>query len=614
MKNTKKQIPWNFIWAFSLTAGIVLVAGVLFDYYFDLNDDVLMKDILAGAYTGTPAGHNIQMQYPISALISLFYRLFRGADWYGIFLCTCQYGSIGLILWKSLLLTDRSAMKIAQKVLLIAAELLIVIVVLLPHLVFVQYTVTVTMLSACAAFLLLTDAGAAGQDITQTDRRWLSRNDLAACILIWLAYLIRSEMLLLTLPIVGVAVFIRWRMENLHALQHKLLFERYLILGIVILLGIGIGTLMNRAAYSSPQWKEFDRFFDNRTEVYDFQGIPEYGANRSFYDSIGLSEHEQALLENYNFGLDEEIDADCMGKIAQYAAVHNSGKTSMPDKIAQACKGYLYRLHHLGVPQDFEYPQTDAPWNLLTVLLYLAILILYLTESGQEKKWYRLRFLLWLTILFAVRTALWGYILVRGRDPIRITHSLYLMEMSVLGAMLIWKLTAGRFRQGTDRKKVWQVVSGFLMLAILAGCILYLPAQYRMTAQEAKQRSQVNEPYLEMYEYCRKHADNFYFIDVYSSVLYSEKMFADVDNTLENYDIMGGWACKSPLQIQKYAKFGFTDMQQALLQNHVYMIENVSDDISWILDYYGAEGISVKAERVDVTGGTFAVYRLEVVQ
>lgn len=78
----------------------------------------------------------------------------------------------------------------------------------------------------------------------------------------------------------------------------------------------------------------------------------------------------------------------------------------------------------------------------------------------------------------------------------------------------------------------------------------------------SKQRSQVNEPYLEMYEYCRKHADNFYFIDVYSSVLYSEKMFADVDNTLENYDIMGGWACKSPLQIQKYAKFGFTDKQR----------------------------------------------------
>ena len=75
MKNTKKQIPWNFIWAFSLTAGMILAVGVFFDYYFDLNDDVLMKDILSGAYTGTPAGHNIQMLYPISAMISLFYRM-----------------------------------------------------------------------------------------------------------------------------------------------------------------------------------------------------------------------------------------------------------------------------------------------------------------------------------------------------------------------------------------------------------------------------------------------------------------------------------------------------------------------------------------------------------
>lgn len=43
-----------------------------FDFYYDLNDDVLMKDILAGVYTGVPEGHNIQMLYPISLFISLF--------------------------------------------------------------------------------------------------------------------------------------------------------------------------------------------------------------------------------------------------------------------------------------------------------------------------------------------------------------------------------------------------------------------------------------------------------------------------------------------------------------------------------------------------------------
>ena len=614
MKNTKKQIPWNFIWAFSLTAGMILAVGVFFDYYFDLNDDVLMKDILSGAYTGTPAGHNIQMLYPISAMISLFYRMINGADWYGIFLCACQYGSIGLVLWRSLKMAERSRMRIIQKLFLIGTELLVLIVILLPHLVFVQYTVTVAMLSACAAFLLLTGGGAAEQDAVQANRIRLSRNDLAACLLIWLAYLIRSEMLLLTLPIAGAAIFIRWRMESLYTSRHRILFEKYLLLGALLLLGIGIGTFVDRVSYSSPQWKEFVRFFDNRTEVYDFQGIPDYGSNRSFYDSIGLSEHEQALLENYNFGLDEEIDADCMGKIAKYAAVHISGEIPLADKILQAAGEYLYRLHHLGIPESFEYPQTDAPWNLLTGILYLMVLILYLTENGHQNKWYRLRAVVWLMILFAVRTALWGYILVRGRDPIRITHSLYLMEISVLGAMIVWKQTVGRVWPGADTKNLSKLMTGALILAVLAGSIFYLPLQYRMTVQETALRKQVNAPYLEMYEYCRKHENDFYFIDVYSSVQYSEKMFANVDNTLENYDIMGGWACKSPLQKQKNAKFGFDSMQKALLQDHVYMIENAADDISWILDYYSAEGISVKAERKDVTGGNFAVYKLTIVQ
>ena len=50
----------------------VMVVTLMFgDYFFDLNDDVLMKDILSGAYTGTPEGHNRQMLYPISWFISL---------------------------------------------------------------------------------------------------------------------------------------------------------------------------------------------------------------------------------------------------------------------------------------------------------------------------------------------------------------------------------------------------------------------------------------------------------------------------------------------------------------------------------------------------------------
>ncbi len=84
----------NHIWALGLSVVLCAAIGIFFDYYYDLNDDVLIKDILAGVYTGTPEGRNIQMLFPLSFVISLFYRVARGLPWYGIFLCLCHFGSI----------------------------------------------------------------------------------------------------------------------------------------------------------------------------------------------------------------------------------------------------------------------------------------------------------------------------------------------------------------------------------------------------------------------------------------------------------------------------------------------------------------------------------------
>ena len=87
----------NFIGALLLILVVLVFTAVRYDYYFDLNDDVLMKDILAGVYTGTPEGHNIQMLWLVSAFISVFYRIIRGLPWYGLFLCACHYGSLFLV-------------------------------------------------------------------------------------------------------------------------------------------------------------------------------------------------------------------------------------------------------------------------------------------------------------------------------------------------------------------------------------------------------------------------------------------------------------------------------------------------------------------------------------
>ena len=142
----------NFILASAVLAALLLFVGIRYDYYYDLNDDVFIKDLMAGVYTGEPEGHNIQVLYPLSLGISLVYRIFPKAPVYGLFLCLCQYGSFWLMIRRSLGFCQRTAWKVC----LAAAEGVMVCGLFLDHLVFVQYTVTAALLCAAAAFLFAT--------------------------------------------------------------------------------------------------------------------------------------------------------------------------------------------------------------------------------------------------------------------------------------------------------------------------------------------------------------------------------------------------------------------------------------------------------------------------
>ena len=131
---------------------LAVFTGLKFDYFYDLNDDVLMKDILAGVYTGTPEGHNIQMLWPVSAFISLFYRAAGNVPWYGVFLCVCHYGIFFLIIKRSL----GFVVTLPGKLLVVLVESAVFTGLFLEHLVFAQYTVTCTLLGAGAAFWFYT--------------------------------------------------------------------------------------------------------------------------------------------------------------------------------------------------------------------------------------------------------------------------------------------------------------------------------------------------------------------------------------------------------------------------------------------------------------------------
>lgn len=573
MKNKLKKNQ-NKIIAAGFLLVLIVISAVFFDAYYDLNDDVLMKDILAGNYTGTPESRNIQMLWGISAFISLLYRIMRPLPWYGLFLCICQWGALYAIEARSL----RLCHGIKKQLLVGLAETLIFAALMWNHFVFLQYTITCTMLAAAASFLLLT-----------TDSKLLVKEFIVANIpsvlLIGLAFLIRSEMLLLVSPLVGVSGFLKWSYEEKPFAKEN--FQKYLTICFAMVFMLVFGQISHNIAYGSKEWKAFTELFNQRTELYDYQSIPPYESHKDFYERIGLTKEEQVLFENYNFGMDDKIDEQIMGEMATYAKSVNSKKTPFANRLKDKTKEYIYRITH--GPNSVG---CDYPFNVFALLLYGANLLGIIYVKGENGKTTKVRKAFYmglrLLLVFACRTSLWMYILLGNRVPDRISHSLYFMEIIVLGGLFF------SLMQKNISGKTVPAYQFFIILCATLFSLMLIPGKYMDIEKESVERERVNDSYNELYTYLKSHKESFYFIDVYSSVSYSEKMFYRVDNTFDNFDIMGGWASKSPLTKKKYAYAGLDSMEEALLKDNVYFVKKKDEDMNWISDYYASFGVTTE--------------------
>lgn len=588
-----------------LTVLFLTVLGVAvslsYDYYYDLNDDVLMKDIVAGVYTGTPESRNIQMLYLISAFISFFYRMFPGMPWYGLLLCIGQFGSIGLIVNRSLSFCRSIRGKIG--LLIIAGA--IIIGTMLEHLVFVQYTITCTMLAAAAVFLFITT------DERLDHKQFLIKN-VPVFILAFIAFLIRSEMFLLVLPFYAVAGLYKWSNEN-QIFKRENFIKYFSVLGCV-LAGMIVGQATHMIAYGSGEWQQFTEFFDNRTKLYDYEEIPAYAEHAAFYEGIGLSESEVTLLLNYNFGLDEEIDETIMGRIADYAAGNRKQALSFSDDLTENVKLYVYQLSH---GSDYGH----FPWNGLVIIGYAGLLGLGIMRRKTGRMTGKL------LLLLAVRTVLWLYILMGNRYPPRIVHSLYFIELGILLAMFLVesRLSGAGKLPKKERTPMGDDISGIIRIkAVMERCfpafigVLILvmaganiPGMVDTVDRITFEREETNRSWQAMQQYCRDHSENYYFIDVYSTVDYSEKIFKDVNYSPINYDYMGGWANKSPLYKKKLRTFLKEEisMQEALAGlDNVYMISEPEEGLVWLEDYYRDHGQEIEIKKIDSIADKLEVY------
>lgn len=208
------------------------------------------------------------------------------------------------------------------------------------------------------------------------------------------------------------------------------------------------------------------------------------------------------------------------------------------------------------------------------------------------------------------------FILMRGRDPERITHPLYLVEFCLLAGLFlrhIWR-AASVFGDTVPRTAAVQYLlpgaAAVLLLLSLWGLWKGVPA---VRADQAR-RQEINKDWEAIDAYCRARPDTFHFEDVYSTVAFSGKLLECRENTVANYDIAGGWMCKSPLYREKLAAFGIESAADALAEGKAAFIMSDEEEslrgLTWLETSYAEMGLAVYVEECDRIGEDYGVYQV----
>ena len=558
-----KYRRWGVIAA--LVFLVLCITGVFLPMMFYLNDDVTIRSILSGAYTGIPDGHAVYMKYPLTGMISLLYRLAGYVPWYPLFMSGLFWLAASMTLGQ---LADVSQRLGVTGICLTICAALLCASLFLPHFVYMHYTVIAAMLGGCGLFL--TALGGRKK----------------AVLLFALCYCVRSQVFLLLLPFL--AVMVLWQ------LWEKKWREQLVML--VLLAGcILICMMWNGLMYRSEQWQQFEAYNESRTQLYDYNDLLPYEEYREQYEDVGIGEWEYVIMEQYALAMDSVVDAKLMQAASDVYLAKRGAERSTRDYLRFCLTEYYYHAVY-----------TDRPYNHILIGIYFLTVILLL----QKRRW--VQFLL-TCCMAAGRSMIWVFLIWRGRFPERIYISLYLIETMVLAGMICAVLTGAQTADGATRggksfpekeKEKHSPVIAICVCVILSLTLFAIGAiQMNAAAESAYSQKENQKKWNVLTAYCEEHDSNFYLLDVRSMVSYAGEIWEN-DTDMAGYLLAGGWMSGTPLLQERIDGLGAADGGELLVRGmsgdaRILYIASPERNVDWLSGYLTQRFGAVQVERAD---------------
>ena len=557
----------------------------LFIYYktgilFETNDDRYISEILSGVLTGNPEAHTSYVNYLLCLPLTLLYRITGAVSWYGIMLLLSQIICYTLFFYILFRRWNYYSLPFYFGILIAGIYISSL----------TQYTSTAALLAIVGYVCLYSDFSPKTKHVM-------------FFLLELFAFLLRYQAMLMIQPL-GLLVFLSLQLTGqmnqapkmssfFSSVFLKKFLRQCLIPFLIILATISIGTLGNRIGYRTSEWKEYIRYNNSRTELFDFYGAPNYDIAQSILDRYHVTENEYIAFCNFTI-LENNISADCLEELAslskaQYLEANSTSSfvhiiNCFTDSLSEYFGNNYWNLNKL----------------LITVWIFLVVAIIV---SGK------MFYFIPCIGLFFGRTISWIYLLYRSRVPARVAIPLLLCELIFLITILSHVIP---HTKKTPFKKT------YIVLIICSIAFLYVSfnngiSQYRYIKQQNEAQTLYDQSFLELQNYCLEHPENRYLIEAQSLAYYKGSVLSTAMYQPRNSLVTGCWYSASPAMKNTINEYlDITSNADKHVKNPLYFIITADASANEPILNYISEYTQCPYALIDKFtvshGGTYLVY------
>lgn len=550
----------------ALTIMTYAVLGLKFSFYLSTNDDIMLHNLMSGAYTGTPESHLIYIMHPLGVIFSSLYRLNSTIDWYEIFASYGHYLCILLCSYRVGSLYKKNSSRLIAAFMTFAS----IIAIDINYIYSYQYTVFAGVLVTTGLLWIVTASTPCVKDIA------------VSITFLTLSMWLRKEVFLLSLPLVGIIILFRICNCEFSITIFTNNLRKWLPCILALFIAVMFSLVENKLAYSSDSWKEFATFNEARTAVYDYTGLPDYEANIDLYDDLGISVSEYIALRQYDIELLDNIDADTLSALAQRQRdllKDWEQYYSVPRKII----GDVIKYYLLPNASIYNY-------------LFIIVALLVMCGLIRKKSYISLAASL-LTCGYTVSAS--AYLIYKGRFPERVSYPLILFSLiALIGFNLLNQAE-------TDGKTFLKYITTALYLIVVLGISTY---QFRIALETLDINVIASAGWVEVNEYMSSRPDTIFLLDTGIYANSAEKMSISQSRSIESSNSykLSSWIINSELQKKRIMKVFGSELIKVSGENIAYVIPD-GIDTEWLKEILGVDCVI----QSDEIGSEYNIYTVE---